>query len=473
MTKKRPFKKNLKTTLSTVTAAGILLTGVSPSFAEELQKEAVQEQVPTEERQIKPVDELVDAEENQGNTSLTGVDGALISSEVIEKERESRVNKTIKVDTVVDINKLNWTLQPNGSIPPTLTSVKDKYSCILVNYSQYEEVSVRKIQMKFLPLSNTGRLFFDRTHNNNSEQAQLGVHYNFDTKKWGVSAIGGNIKLRKEFPNMVEFTNEKIAPKLNEWGEITVYTSPIDNKTSVYYNGELVLKTKQLAPTFEYNRAMEWGVLDGAIIQVGGVTLGEEEPVFIFSPPVVNEVTNKDTKVTGTAAPNANLELQSNYKGTGTKALYTGKADEYGNFEITLNQPQKVGSKIGVKQSLNGKNSEYTEVVVQAALEAPQLNAVYPTDTIVTGTGNPNTTVIAKIGNAAFTGSVDAEGKLSIDIEDPYPIGTEIQVYVKDANGKESEITTIHVQEDAAIDAKEKVEGLFTDDKFDTIKDST
>ncbi|PGH78288.1 hypothetical protein CN899_28945, partial [Bacillus thuringiensis] len=74
MTKKRPFKKNLKTTLSTVTAAGILLTGVSPSFAEELRKEIVQEQAPLEEKQAKPVDELVDAEADQvGATNATHI----------------------------------------------------------------------------------------------------------------------------------------------------------------------------------------------------------------------------------------------------------------------------------------------------------------------------------------------------------------------------------------------------------------
>ncbi|TKI16622.1 hypothetical protein FC683_30290, partial [Bacillus cereus] len=59
----------------------------------------------------------------------------------------------------------------------------------------------------------------------------------------------------------------------------------------------------------------------------------------------------------------------------------------------------------------------------------------------------PNTTAIAKIGNAEYTGNVDADGKLRIDIEEPYVEGTEITVRLKNEKGKESEPTTIKVQE--------------------------
>ncbi|MES5896838.1 Ig-like domain-containing protein [Bacillus cereus group sp. RP43] len=169
--------------------------------------------------------------------------------------------------------------------------------------------------------------------------------------------------------------------------------------------------------------------------------------------PVVNSLTTKDKKVTGTAQPYAKIEVVTNYQ----KATYRGEADENGNFEVALNQPQKAGTKIGVKQSIDGKESEYTEVEVQAPLVAPEINPIYTTDTMIKGTGVANTTAIAKIGEAEFVGKVDDKGNLQIDIEDSYPVGTEISVYLKNDKGLESEVKTVKVQEIWAIPAVNEV----------------
>ncbi|MES5896820.1 Ig-like domain-containing protein [Bacillus cereus group sp. RP43] len=169
--------------------------------------------------------------------------------------------------------------------------------------------------------------------------------------------------------------------------------------------------------------------------------------------PVVNSLTTKDKKVTGTAQPYAKIEVVTNYQ----KATYRGEADENGNFEVALNQPQKAGTKIGVKQSIEGKESEYTEVEVQAPLVAPEINPIYTTDTMIKGTGVANTTAIAKIGEAEFVGKVDDKGNLQIDIEDSYPVGTEISVHLKNDKGLESEVKTVKVQEIWAIPAVNEV----------------
>ncbi|EJQ42901.1 hypothetical protein IEQ_05105, partial [Bacillus cereus BAG6X1-2] len=190
--------------------------------------------------------------------------------------------------------------------------------------------------------------------------------------------------------------------------------------------------------------------------------------------PTVNEVTNKDTKVTGKAKPHAKIEVVTNYQ----KAIYKGEADENGDFEVALNQPQKAGTKIGVKQSVGGKESEYTEVEVQAILVAPEINPVYTTDTIIKGKGIANTTAIAKVGGAEFVGKVDAEGNLQIDIENSYPVGTEISVYLKDAQGKEGAVTVVKVQEawinptvQEVTDQDEKVTGTGTVGAEVTVKE--
>ncbi|PEO38858.1 Ig-like domain-containing protein [Bacillus wiedmannii] len=165
--------------------------------------------------------------------------------------------------------------------------------------------------------------------------------------------------------------------------------------------------------------------------------------------PTIDEVTDQDTKVTGTAEPEADIELITNYSGQAGDATYTGKADAQGKYEISLNVPPRVGTQIAVKQSLEGKkDSEYEVTEVQTGLEVSKLNRVTSTDTTVTGTGTPNTKAIATIGNATLEGTVNDKGELSIDIEDPHPAGTDIVVHLEDEKGRKSGSKTTTVEQD-------------------------
>ncbi|EOO04998.1 hypothetical protein IAW_05816 [Bacillus cereus str. Schrouff] len=71
MKKKLSMKKKIKATVTTVTTAGILLTSVTPSFAEE-QKENQQYQIKSNSKQQKEIIELTNAEGNQLNTKIEG-----------------------------------------------------------------------------------------------------------------------------------------------------------------------------------------------------------------------------------------------------------------------------------------------------------------------------------------------------------------------------------------------------------------
>lgn len=88
------------------------------------------------------------------------------------------------------------------------------------------------------------------------------------------------------------------------------------------------------------------------------------------------------------------------------------------------------------------------ENIATATLGAPQVpNApvidlpVYTTDTQVTGTGEPNTSINLQIGNKEYTSQVDSAGNFSVDILAQVE-GTEIQARIVDEQGYESNPTS-------------------------------
>jgi len=91
------------------------------------------------------------------------------------------------------------------------------------------------------------------------------------------------------------------------------------------------------------------------------------------------------------------------------------------------------------------------ENIATATLAAPQIpdapvieEPIYTTDTQVTGTGEPNTTINLQIGNEEYTDQVDGAGNFSVDIPKQVE-GTEIQGSIVDGQGYESNVTTVGV----------------------------
>ncbi|EUJ31274.1 fibronectin type III domain-containing protein [Listeria floridensis FSL S10-1187] len=84
--------------------------------------------------------------------------------------------------------------------------------------------------------------------------------------------------------------------------------------------------------------------------------------------PTVNEILDTDTAVSGTAAPNASIELAIP-RADGGVLTYSGKADTDGKYSISIVALQ-AGAKVEVTASLNGKKSDKVTAIVRASAKA-------------------------------------------------------------------------------------------------------
>ncbi|EUJ30976.1 hypothetical protein MFLO_09782 [Listeria floridensis FSL S10-1187] len=157
--------------------------------------------------------------------------------------------------------------------------------------------------------------------------------------------------------------------------------------------------------------------------------------------PQLDEVTDHDTSVTGTADPGALVTLTIN----GTN--YTGVADGSGNFTILIPR-QDAGTVITAKATLNGKTSETTSTTVsdRTAPSAPTINEpITDQQTEVNGTAEPNSTVVIRVGGVEIgQGVTDASGNYRVSIP-AQAAGTVLVAYATDAAGNTSPGTSTTV----------------------------
>ena len=169
--------------------------------------------------------------------------------------------------------------------------------------------------------------------------------------------------------------------------------------------------------------------------------------------PVINEVNETDTVITGTGEPGATITVTLP---DGTKL--TGTVDPDGTFtidipgEVTLQAGDKI---TGVQTDENGNTSAPTEVIVvdTTAPSAPTVNPVDNTDTVITGTGEPGATITITLPDGTkLTGTVDPDGTFTIDIPNHITLnpGDELEVVQTDESGNRSNPVDIFVTDNIA-----------------------
>ncbi|EOO64344.1 hypothetical protein IKE_04569 [Bacillus cereus VD196] len=167
--------------------------------------------------------------------------------------------------------------------------------------------------------------------------------------------------------------------------------------------------------------------------------------------PMVNFVTNQDTKVTGTGEKGAKATVKI---GNGE---YEGTVDEKGNYAIDIPE-QPVGTELSVTLTdAAGNTSQPTKIKVEekdkTAPDAPKVNPVTDQDTKVTGTGEKGAKVSVVVdGKEIGMGTVDDQGNYTVDIP-KQPGGKEVIVTLKDAAGNTSQPTKQTVEDKTAPDA--------------------
>ncbi|MEO2225552.1 Ig-like domain-containing protein [Priestia megaterium] len=161
--------------------------------------------------------------------------------------------------------------------------------------------------------------------------------------------------------------------------------------------------------------------------------------------PKVNMVSDKDKVITGTAEPEATVTVKAANK------TYTDVTKADGKFAVTIDA-QKAGTELSVTaKDKAGNISEPTKVSVQdkTAPVAPKVNGVSDKDKVITGTAEPEATVIVKAGNKTYTSVTKTDGKFIVAI-DAQKAGTVLSVTAKDKAGNISKATTVTVQDKTA-----------------------
>ncbi|MGG3123264.1 SpoIID/LytB domain-containing protein [Priestia megaterium] len=145
----------------------------------------------------------------------------------------------------------------------------------------------------------------------------------------------------------------------------------------------------------------------------------------------VNELSDEDTQLTGTAEPNSTI-----YVKIWPDIIATGKTDNAGNFSITIPK-QPGGKQLHVLVKGQGGYSAYTKLFVQTdkAPEAAKVNAISSQDTKITGIAEPNSTIYVKVWpDIIATGKTDNAGNFSIAVPQQKS-GTLLHVLAKGQGG--------------------------------------
>jgi putative cell wall-binding protein len=151
--------------------------------------------------------------------------------------------------------------------------------------------------------------------------------------------------------------------------------------------------------------------------------------------PIVNQVTDQDTTVSGTTEPNAEVTVK-----VGGNVIGTDTANDNGDFNVTI--PSQKGGTVLVLTAADqaGNVSDPQSITVKdvTAPSAPVINEVTDHETVLTGTAEPGSIVTAKVsGFEIGHGTADGNGKFSITIP-LQPSGKIIEVYSTDSSNNVS-----------------------------------
>ncbi|MBC1554092.1 hypothetical protein HB901_15295 [Listeria booriae] len=166
------------------------------------------------------------------------------------------------------------------------------------------------------------------------------------------------------------------------------------------------------------------------------------------STPVLDNVTNKSTSVTGKGDRGNTVTIKVTTNGS--IVSYVGTVDDFGTFSVKIDPPEAGATVEAIaKDSDNDLSQKATKTVLDViAPDAPSVNAVKDTDTIISGTGEANCDVAVKLPNGSIVnGRTNSQGAFNITIP-KQAVGANIEVSLKDAAGNKGTATTVTVQAD-------------------------
>ncbi|MBT2724297.1 Ig-like domain-containing protein [Bacillus sp. ISL-46] len=162
--------------------------------------------------------------------------------------------------------------------------------------------------------------------------------------------------------------------------------------------------------------------------------------------PVVKQVSDKDTTVTGLAEDGTKVEVKVN-----GSVIGTGRAGEDGQYKVTI-PAQKAGTElviIATDNAGNISNASTIKVIDKTAPAVLTVNTVSDKSTGVTGTTEAGATVTIIIGTKSYTAKADSKGNYKVIIP-VQKAGTKLIITAKDAAGNVSVAKSITVLDKTA-----------------------
>ncbi|RZT21363.1 Ig-like domain-containing protein [Fictibacillus sp. BK138] len=160
--------------------------------------------------------------------------------------------------------------------------------------------------------------------------------------------------------------------------------------------------------------------------------------------PVVHEVTDQSTSITGKAEAGSTVSVR-----VGSDEIGSTTAKEDGTFNITI-PVQKAGTKLVTSVTDQaGNKSEAQEITVKDVTfpEKPVVNEVTDKSTVLAGTAEPGSTITIKAGTQELATTVvkeDGTFEVAIPVQ---KAGSKLSITVTDQSGNKSEAQEIMVKD--------------------------
>ncbi|MDT0112075.1 Ig-like domain-containing protein [Listeria booriae] len=244
----------------------------------------------------------------------------------------------------------------------------------------------------------------------------------------------------------------------------TPYIDPLTSKSTTASGvgdpgASIVFKANGISYSTTVNASGTWSVniprqnansLVEATATLNGATAQASRLVSNAEPstPVLDNVTNKSTSVTGKGDRGNTITITVTTNGSSIS--YVGTVDDSGAFSVKIDTPEAGATVEAIaKDSDNDVSQKATKTVLDViAPDAPSVNAVKDTDTIISGTGESNCDVTVKLPSGGnIQGRTNSEGIFSITIP-KQAVGANIEVSLTDAAGNKGAATTVTVQAD-------------------------
>ena len=263
--------------------------------------------------------------------------------------------------------------------------------------------------------------------------------------------------------------------------DTTPPTTPSDENGSVNGQGELELKDQQPGSKVVVKDPKGNVIGQGEVDQNGNAVIplnpapnnGEALQVEVTDPAgntATGTITAPDTTApdapTGVTVSDDGLTVSGKGEPGSTvtvrdkdgNVLGTAKADEQGNFNVTVNPAQTNGEQLTVTATdAKGNESATTQVTAPdtTAPDAPTGVTVADDGLTVSGKGEPGSTVTVKDkdGNVLGTAKADAQGNFNVTVNPAQTNGEQLAVTATDAKGNESATTQVTAPDTTAPDA--------------------